>query len=645
MHVQRQRTRWRIGSILAVSLVAASVSLTAGPAIAEPQHVEATDDYVEFDFDSGERVNPAVQALAGQDGYTPYAGVSANVYKYTVKLLASPRVEQYRVVAQAVANELRTAGIADLTIAPGQTADTGQAALENEILFRAVTDNPCGPSVAGCGGPSTSYRANGTDSIAKSGRVWILPIVDPYSPQNKHHVVSHELGHALGLLHHDIAYQGKTQVMHSNSYDSSIFQTGDKNGLAYLSRNTAPLGSIDAVTVPSAGTMRVTGWAFDPDQRPAATMRITVDGKSVVQQVTDRNRADVETAYKLPHWAVRGFDITTALAAGAHTVCLDVMNYPRTTFTQVACRAITSAGMVTSSRIQGADRYDSSAAVSRAAFPSTAPVVVIANGDAFPDALAAGPVAAKLGGSLLLTQSTALTAVTKTEIARLKPSKIIVAGGPAIVAEHVVTDLKKLSSSVVRVSGADRYETSRKLASYAFTTADLAFVASGDTFPDALSAGAGAAGKGGPLVLVSSGPTAADAAAGALLKSLKATAVRVVGGTAVITDSTLNTLKASVANTARVAGADRFLTSIAISKNYFSTKTPQVYVVSGMNFPDGLVAAPLAARTKSPVFLSPGYCVNREVLTEMERLGATKLTLIGGTNSLNTDVAAIKICA
>lgn len=47
---------------------------------------------------------------------------------------------------------------------------------------------------------------------------------------------------------------------------------------------------------------------------------------------------------------------------------------------------------------------------------------------------------------------------------------------------------------------------------------------------------------------------------------------------------------------------------------------------------------------KAPVFLSPGYCLNHEVLTEMDRLGANQLTLIGGLNSLNADVAAGRPC-
>jgi putative cell wall-binding protein len=238
-----------------------------------------------------------------------------------------------------------------------------------------------------------------------------------------------------------------------------------------------------------------------------------------------------------------------------------------------------------------------------------------------------------------------LPTATASEIARLKPSRIVVAGGPAAIADQVVAALKGLAGTVVRVSGADRYETSRKLASYAFPSASTALIASGDAFPDALSASAAAAEAGAPLILVGSGSRAADAPAASQAKSLKATAIRVVGGTAVVPEGAMTTLKASVADTRRVAGADRFHTSIEVARSLFSATTEQVFVVNGLDFPDGLVVAPLAGRSHSPVFLSSGDCVNREVVSEMDRLGASRLTLIGGTAALTAGVAAARVCA
>jgi putative cell wall-binding protein len=631
-------------SITTSTVVPASASGALGTSA--PEAVDDDTDAFPYEFSTGKPWVPTAEAVAGQDGFLTFGQASDNAFTYTVKLVASPRAELYRSTFQSVADELRVLGVAHLTIAPGQFAvqdSTDTLPKAHEVYVYTGSTSPCTGPAAGCAQPGLDWRATGMDAITLAGKVWVLPEVDKYSAQDQHHVVAHEIGHVLGLDHYSALYQGISQVMHPSWYDSSTYQAGDKNGLRYLSRDVAPVGALDSVAVPRAGLLRISGWAFDPDEVAAATVRITVDGAIVKQLDTDTYRADVNSAHGLPNYAYRGFDVIVGAPGGVHTVCVSVMNFPRGAFLPVgSCRSVQSP--TSSARIEGANRYETAAAVSRAAFPSTAPVVVVADGENFPDALAAGPVAAKLGGSLLLTQGGALTAVTRSEINRLKPSKIIVVGGSAVISDAVLNDVQKLAPSVVRLAGADRYETSRKLAGYAFTSASTSFVASGDSFADALAAGTAAASKSSPLVLVGSSPTANDTAAGALLSSLKSIAVRVVGGTAVIADATIATLKTSVPDTARVSGADRYLTSAVVSKNYFPSATPKVYVVNGTNFPDGLVTAPLAARTHSPLFLSPGACIHREVIAEMDRLQAGELVMVGGSASLTPAVGTFALC-
>ena len=653
-------TRWRIGALLAAATVSVGV-LPAAAATADahghdaPGESEASrsaddgsldGDHFTFDFQTGEPIENAPVGLSDPLGFNTTAAV--NMFRFTVKLASSPRVEQYRPALLAVADELRRAGVADLTIAAGQTStvDDTSAPSDHEIVFYASSGMPCGgASVAGCAVTYTERRADETP-LVKAGKVWAPPALDPKSAAFKHHVVAHELGHALGLLHYDELFEGNRQVMHSVVATPLTFRSGDLNGFRHLARDITPVGRIDSVSVPTAGELRVTGWAYDPDRQQATTVRVTIDGATVVQRATDVSRPDVDATYGLKGGAARGFDFTVGVSAGSHVVCVTAENYPRANYTQVGdCRAVTSKGAVSTSRIQGGDRYESAAAVSRSGFPATSPVVVVASGESFPDALAAGPAAARLGGPLLLTRGGALPPATASEIARLKPSTIIVAGGPATIADSVVTSLKGLTGSVVRVSGADRYETSRKLASYAFPSASTALIASGDAFPDALSAGAAAAEAGAPLILVGSGSRAADEPAASQAKALKANVIRVIGGAAVVPEDTVTTLKASVADTRRVAGSDRFQTAIEVSRTLFSAATEQVFVVNGLDFPDGLVVAPSAGRSHSPVFLSPGGCVNREVVSEMDRLGAARLTLIGGAAALNAGVAAVNVCA
>jgi len=85
-------------------------------------------------------------------------------------------------------------------------------------------------------------------------------------------------------------------------------------------------------------------------------------------------------------------------------------------------RPVSSSGSVT--RVAGADRYATAAAVSRSSQPVGVPVAYIATGTGFPDALGAGPAAARQGGPLLLTAPGSLPKATTDELRRLKPGRM-----------------------------------------------------------------------------------------------------------------------------------------------------------------------------------------------------------------------------
>lgn len=648
----RGRRWWAAISRSAVVVMASSIGFGSLPAVAvgapSAAAVEFHDDMVEFDADTGELIERSAQGAATGAGYTTFPGFAVNAYRYTVKLISSPRVEQYRGGVQSVVNELNASGSVSINVASGAfSPPNGTKPAAHEIWVHAADTSPCGTAggIVGCGSPSSTVRAAGNDKVAVAGQVWLHPQADQMSAGARRELVAHEFGHALGLDHFGDNFLSQRQVMYPIIWDSPTYQAGDRAGFSYLSRDVKPVGSIEAVTIPSTGKLRITGWAFDPDQNAAATVRLVVDGATRAQQATTKARPDVNTANGLPSTPNRGFDFTLDAAPGGHRVCLMVMDYPRSSFDQAGpCRQVTTEGMVTTNRIHGSDRFSSAVEVSKAGFPGTAPVVVVASAEAFPDALSAGPVAAKLGGPLLLTQASVLSAATKAEIVRLRPAKIVVAGGTTSVSDAALAELKSLASEVVRVGGDDRYDTSRRLAAHAFSSSATGYVASGEAFPDALAASAAAASHKAPLLLVAGWSAPIAAAAAEQLASVKTTSVRVVGGSAVLTEDVLSAIRKTFPNAKRVNGSDRFSSAVAVSADAFASPTSRVYLVSGMDFPDGLVTAPLASKTNSPVFLSPGYCVPPDVFQEMNRLGATTLTLIGGAVSLSTEVADLAVC-
>ncbi|MDQ1540284.1 MAG: large repetitive protein, partial [Actinomycetota bacterium] len=121
----------------------------------------------------------------------------------------------------------------------------------------------------------------------------------------------------------------------------------------------------------------------------------------------------------------------------------------------------TTGSTVLPTRVFGTDRESTAVAVSQSAFAAdgTAPAVVLAREDAFPDALAGGPLAAAKHGPLLLTASGSLDAVTKTEIQRvLKPGgTVFLLGGTAALSASVSTAVVALGFGAVRISGSDRF--------------------------------------------------------------------------------------------------------------------------------------------------------------------------------------------
>lgn len=295
------------------------------------------------------------------------------------------------------------------------------------------------------------------------------------------------------------------------------------------------------------------------------------------------------------------------------------------------------------SRIAGSDRFDSSVQMSQAAFPSPAhvPYVVIANGVAFPDALSAAPAAVKLGGPLLLTAPGYLPASVQAEVQRLHPDHILVVGGPSAVADAVLAGLSPIAPTQ-RVYGGDRYGTAQAVAAKAFgSAASSVYLVSGGNFPDALSAGAAASHAGGPVLLVPGWGTA-DSTTLAAIDRLHPSAIKVVGGAAVIADSYVQSLSGHGTVT-RLSGADRWATAQAVNGDAFTSAT-RVELASGIAFPDALAGSALAGNRGDPLYISLPGCIPSSVATEIGRLGATNLTALGGTAALGPTIDSLTLC-
>jgi putative cell wall-binding protein/spore germination protein YaaH len=291
-------------------------------------------------------------------------------------------------------------------------------------------------------------------------------------------------------------------------------------------------------------------------------------------------------------------------------------------------------------RIAGSDRYATAAAVSAAFFSPNVPVAFIATGADFPDALAAGPAAAKLGGPLLLVKRDEIPAATAAELTRLKPQTIVVMGGTGAVSASVATKLAPYTSgAVTRVAGTDRYQTAAALsAAYFETGTSVAFIATGANYPDALAGAAYAATIGSPVLLTDK--AALPGSTMTELQRLKPGRIVILGGTGAVSDAVRNALAAYTSGgVTRISGSDRYETSVAISKAAFATDLPNaVFIATGLNFPDGLAGAAAAGAVGAPLLLVRPDTLPATVATELGRLNPQYTYLLGMEGAISNTV-------
>lgn len=183
-------------------------------------------------------------------------------------------------------------------------------------------------------------------------------------------------------------------------------------------------------------------------------------------------------------------------------------------------------------RIGGATRYDTAVAIARETLrrrgTTTAPRVLVATGEDFPDALAAGPLVGHGDTPLVLARpvppaapapdpdgdgdtpppTPPPTVPADNDAARqfledVGAVRATVLGGRAALSDDVVEYVAG-GRSLDRIAGRDRFETGRRLTEAAVAAGGSAsdvLVATGRDFPDALSAGPAALARGGVLVL------------------------------------------------------------------------------------------------------------------------------------------------
>ncbi|MDI6712314.1 MAG: cell wall-binding repeat-containing protein [Anaerosomatales bacterium] len=265
--------------------------------------------------------------------------------------------------------------------------------------------------------------------------------------------------------------------------------------------------------------------------------------------------------------------------------------------------------------ICGSDRIGTAIEASKHGFPTGADTVVIATAYNWPDAFGGAALAGAAGGPVLLVPKDVLPETVADEVHRLGAIKVYLLGGTGAISTAVQNALEavvdpKNTGNVVRIAGRDRYETARMVAAKCAEENDgydgVAFVATGEKFPDALGASPLAAAKGWPIFLVDP-RVGADTTLVSAMKAIGVNQVIVLGGTSVVSDAVKGDLQSKVpCRTDRWWGLDRYGTAAQVAEKSVNAGLmwDGVGIATGENFPDALAAGPVLGRTGSVLLLT-----------------------------------------
>jgi len=338
-------------------------------------------------------------------------------------------------------------------------------------------------------------------------------------------------------------------------------------------------------------------------------------------------------------------------------------------------------------RVSGTDRYGTATAAASAYLTRRGSLgtwnrIVVVSGDNFPDALSAASLAGSYTAPIILMPSDgSLPTVVKewglTKRDQIQANsttaatfKLVIVGGTSAVPDAGVDALLAVlnagdltPATKTRISGANRAATAKAVATQtnaAGTYTILAgakeiFVANEASFADAMAVAPYAFNGAVPVILTGKDSLGADALAVLkLYKALSGTKIKVLGGTAAVSDQVIQDIVTNAAiplsSISRIFGADRYATSVAI-QNYVDASSvnnarfdaSHVVMVNGQNFADGLAAAPYVGH-------GTGGAARLMYLTEADAISASvsakitaysKVTGGDGSTSYPTNVYAV----
>jgi putative cell wall-binding protein len=183
-----------------------------------------------------------------------------------------------------------------------------------------------------------------------------------------------------------------------------------------------------------------------------------------------------------------------------------------------------------------------------------------------------------------------------------------------------------------RVSGSNRFKTAIEISKNQFKqdgTAQSVILARGDNYADGLAGAPFARQENGPILLTKTGELLPE-----VLTEIKRVLpsggkIWVLGGTSAIADGVIAALQAEGYQVERISGVDRYATAVAVAGKL--KQLTDVFLASGLNFPDALAASSIAANKGAAILLTKKSSLTTATSTFLGSIPAEKIHIVGGT--------------
>ena len=284
-------------------------------------------------------------------------------------------------------------------------------------------------------------------------------------------------------------------------------------------------------------------------------------------------------------------------------------------------------------RYAGKDRYKTSILAAQALQKSLSKdkfdKIIVACGTDYPDALTGTYLANKNQAPILLVDKSYEREVKNYIKENLvKNGTVYILGGTGVVSSSFEKELKKISN-VKRLYGADRYETNLSILNECGIRNEELLICSGNGFADSLSVSS----SGKPILLVDK---QLDGNQKKYMSSSNIKQIYLIGGIGVV-NKTVEAECKNYSDTVRLAGVDRYNTSVAVSRAFFGSWSECQVLAYGQDYPDGLSGGAIAASLQAPVVLIDNN--NYEVATFFSRdIGLKKAVVLGGPTLIKNDI-------